>query len=94
MELWARSIGITGFVSVNIRPIRHPETRRSDPDSVRFGLWHVAKYATKPASLFKQDENGWFSIEPDIAEALSQGIHGKRMHAFAGVMASRWRPKR
>lgn len=93
MELWARKLGLTGWVSVNIKLVYDRHTKARDADGVRAGLIHVAKYLCKPAGLFTRDADGTYSISPELAAALSDGVFKRRTYAFSGVFASRWKPK-
>ncbi|MEQ1695254.1 MAG: protein rep [Hyphomicrobiaceae bacterium] len=94
VQLWGEIIGLPDFVSVNIKRVYDRETGADDPDGVRVGLIHVSKYLCKPAGLFQIAADGTYSIAPAIAAALEKGIFKRRTYAFAGVFASRWKPKR
>lgn len=81
LDLWRDVMRDPAIAVVDIRPLRPREPGRP----LSSALGEVTKYPLKPMEVFELTADG-YEVDPTILKALHEGLRGKRMFAFGGIL--------
>lgn len=81
LDMWRETTGISEITQVDIRRVR----KKSGNKSIEAVTAEVAKYATKPSTYLKEQEDGTFKGLNEVIKTLYWVLRGKRLLAFGGL---------
>lgn len=82
LDLWRQVMRDDAIQIVDIRPLR-PRKRTG---SLSSALGECTKYPLKPLAVWTRQPDGTYAVDPSVLEPLHNGLKGKRLFGFGGIL--------